>query len=132
MLLRNICIKNCVLGNLSAGSFLAIFIFGFIIVVFFYSWKKSGRTFRWWSEFWPNRRRKSRYSVAQSLMNSLSGDVVLDGFNMVYRDEDNILDQTYEKQICLDFFMMNFIFHNIIRKFALTLWVALKPNFMSS
>ena len=49
------------------------------------------------------------------------GDVVLDGFIMVYRDEENILDQTYEKQICSDFFMMNFIFHNIIRKFILTL-----------
>ena len=28
------------------------------------------------------------------------GDVVLDRVNMAFRDEDNILDQIYEKQIC--------------------------------
>ena len=28
------------------------------------------------------------------------GDVVLDSFNMAYRDEDSILNQKYEKQIC--------------------------------
>ena len=27
--------------------------------------------------------------------NSLGGDVILDGFNMAYKDEDNILDQIY-------------------------------------
>ena len=35
------------------------------------------------------------YSVTQSLCNSLLGDVVLDSFNTVNRDEDSILDQTY-------------------------------------
>ena len=39
------------------------------------------------------------YSVTQSQSNSLLGDVVLDSFNMVYRDKDSILDQIYEKQI---------------------------------
>ena len=46
--------------------------------------------------------RKS-YSVTQSSSNSLLGDVVLDGFNMGYRNEDSLLDQTYQKQVCLDF-----------------------------
>ena len=36
------------------------------------------------------------YSVMQSDGNSFCGDVVLD---MLYRDEDSILDQKYEKQI---------------------------------
>ena len=45
-----------------------------------------------------------QYSVTQSKSNILLGDVVLDGFNMVYRDEDRILDQTYHKQICSDFY----------------------------
>ena len=36
--------------------------------------------------------------------NSLLGDVVLEGFNMVYRDEDSILDQIYENQIFSAFY----------------------------
>ena len=35
----------------------------------------------------------------QSDGNSFCADVVLDGVNMTYRDEDNILDQIYEKKI---------------------------------
>ena len=35
----------------------------------------------------------------QSDGNSFSGDVVLDSFNMAYRDEDSSLDQKYKKQI---------------------------------
>ena len=35
--------------------------------------------------------------------NSLLGDVVSDGFNMVYRNKDSILDQIYENQIFLAF-----------------------------
>ena len=38
-------------------------------------------------------------STALRNHNSLLGDVVLDSFNMVYRDEDSILDQICEKQI---------------------------------
>ena len=36
--------------------------------------------------------------------NSFWGDVVLDIFNMAYRDEDSILDQIYQKQIFSDFY----------------------------
>ena len=35
----------------------------------------------------------------QSDRSSISGDVVLDSFNMVYRDEDSNLDQIYEEEI---------------------------------
>ena len=38
------------------------------------------------------------YSVMQSYRNSFCEDVVLNSFNMVYRDEDIILDQIYMKQ----------------------------------
>ena len=30
------------------------------------------------------------------------GDVVLDSFQMAFRDEDDILDQTYEKKVSLN------------------------------
>ena len=43
-----------------------------------------------------------------SYVNSILGDVVLDSFNKVYRDEENILDQTYPKQICSDFWYDDF------------------------
>ena len=42
--------------------------------------------------------------LQQSYGNSFGGDVVLDTFNNVSRDEDNILDQKYQKQICSDFY----------------------------
>ena len=61
------------------------------------------------------------YSVTQSYANSFWGDVVFDTFNNVSRDKNKILDQKYIKQICTDFIMMIFYFHNIIRKFILTL-----------
>ena len=44
------------------------------------------------------------YSVMQSDQNSLGSDVVLDSFNMPYRNEDNIIDQIYERQIYSDFY----------------------------
>ena len=47
--------------------------------------------------------------------------VYQDSFNKAYRDEDSILDQTYQKQICLDFYCDDFYFYNIIRKCILTL-----------
>ena len=37
-----------------------------------------------------------------------SGDVVLDTYNNVSRDEDNILNQVYIKQICPDFYHDDF------------------------
>ena len=44
------------------------------------------------------------YSITQSYANSFWGDVVLDSFNNVSMDEDNILDQIYKKQLCSDFY----------------------------
>ena len=38
------------------------------------------------------------YSVTQSYTNSFLGYVVLDSFNMVYRDEDSILDKIYQSK----------------------------------
>ena len=40
----------------------------------------------------------------QSYANSFWGYVVLDTFNNVSRDEENILDQIYIKQMCSDFY----------------------------
>ena len=54
------------------------------------------------------------YSVTQSYANSVWGDIVLDAFNNVSRDEDNILGQIYIKQICPDFYYDDFDFDNII------------------
>ena len=39
----------------------------------------------------------------QSYSNRFGGDVVLDSFNMAYRDDSN-LDQIFRKQIFLDFY----------------------------
>ena len=61
------------------------------------------------------------YSVTQSYANSFWGVVVLDTFNNVSRDEANILDQIYIKQICPDYYYDDFWFHNIIRKYIQTL-----------
>ena len=44
------------------------------------------------------------YSVTQSFANSFLGYFVLDSFNNVSRDEDNIFDQIYIKQMCSDYF----------------------------
>ena len=53
---------------------------------------------------------EATYSVTQSFANSFWGYVVLDSFNNVSRDEDNILDQIYIKQICPDFYHDDFWF----------------------
>ena len=45
------------------------------------------------------------YSVTQSYVNSFGGYVVLDTFNNVSRDEDNILDKIYIKQCARTFIM---------------------------
>ena len=47
---------------------------------------------------------KTRYRVTQSYADSFWGDVALDSFNDVSRDEDNILDQIYLKKMCSDFY----------------------------
>ena len=44
----------------------------------------------------------------QSDGNIFCGDVVLDGFNTAYMDEDSILDQKYEKPISMDLYYGNF------------------------
>ena len=44
------------------------------------------------------------YSLMQSDGNSFGGDVVSYNFNMVYIDEDSILDKKYEKQISWDLY----------------------------
>ena len=41
-------------------------------------------------------------------VNSFFGDVVLDSFNMSYRDEDSILDLEYEKQIFCGLYYKDF------------------------
>ena len=46
--------------------------------------------------------RRNLYSVMQPYGNSFGGEIVLDSFNIVYRDEGSILDQKYEKKMCLD------------------------------
>ena len=38
------------------------------------------------------------------------GDVVLDNFNNVSRDGDNILEQIHKKQMCSDFYFHDFEF----------------------
>ena len=50
------------------------------------------------------------YSVMQSDGNSFYGDVVLDSFNMVYIDEDSILDERYVKRIFWDLYYKDFQF----------------------
>ena len=55
-----------------------------------------------------NSTRICMYSVTQSYANSFLGYVVLDTFNNVSRDEDNILDQIYIKTICPDFYYDDF------------------------
>ena len=51
---------------------------------------------------------------------------------MVYRDEDSILDQIYQKQICSDFCYDDFLFSEHYSKMHNNIGVALKPNFMCS
>ena len=53
---------------------------------------------------------RTAYSVTQSYANSFLGYVVLDTFNNVSRDDDNILDQIYIKQICLNFYYKDLTF----------------------
>ena len=50
------------------------------------------------------------YSVMQSDGNSFCGDVIFDSFNKECRVEASILDQIYEKRICLEFYYEDFRF----------------------
>ena len=53
------------------------------------------------------------YSVTQSFANSFLGYFVLDSFNNVSRDEDNIFDQIYKVNMFGIFFIMILILYNI-------------------
>ena len=56
------------------------------------------------------------YSVTQSNANSFWGYVVLDTSNNVSRDEDNILDQIYRKQMCSEFYYEDLKFWEWLKK----------------
>ena len=43
----------------------------------------------------------------QSNGNSFIGDVIVDSFNILYRDEDSILNQKYDKQILWALYSVN-------------------------
>ena len=58
------------------------------------------------------------YSVMQSDGNSISGEVVLDSFNISYRDDDNIFDKMWEKQISWDFFYEDLKFLKMFKENA--------------
>ena len=49
-----------------------------------------------------------RYSVMRSDGNRFCGNVVLDSFHMVYRHDDSVLDQKFEKQISRDCYYKDF------------------------
>ena len=69
------------------------------------------------------------YSVMQSDGNSFCGHVVLNSFNKACRVEDNILDQIYKRQICLDFYYADVTFLNISGKCILTFKISTKSQF---
>ena len=52
----------------------------------------------------------------QSNVNSVREHVVFDGVNMAYRDEKNILDQMYKKQISSDFYYKYFKISKCLQK----------------
>ena len=57
--------------------------------------------------------------------------VVMDTFNNVARDEDNILDQIYIKQTCLDFYYDEvFLISKHYTKMHTNIESSLKANFM--
>ena len=53
--------------------------------------------------------------MMQSDGNSFYGDVVLDGFNMVYSDEDSIKDRKYEKRNFWDPYYVDFKFRGLLK-----------------
>ena len=69
------------------------------------------------------------YSVMQSDGNSSWGDVVLDSFDMAYRDEKSFIDQIYERQICSDFLYDDLIILWCYTKMHSDIKVAFQPNF---
>ena len=67
----------------------------------------------------------------QSDGNSFCGDVLLDSFKRIFRDEDNILDQEFKKQICSWFYYEEVNFYTNFMKMHNSIRVALQPNFMN-
>ena len=68
----------------------------------------------------------------QSGGDRFSGDVFLDIFNKISRNEDNFLDQIYVSKYVRINIIKVLILYNIIRKCILKLQLSmLKPNFMS-
>ena len=59
---------------------------------------------------------KFRYSVTQSYANSFWGYVVLDSFNNVFRNDENILDQIYIKQMFPDYYYEDLKFWEWLKK----------------
>ena len=56
----------------------------------------------------------------------------MDTFNNVSREEDNILDQIYKLQTCLDFYHDDFLFSKHCTKMHSNIELSVKPMFMSS
>ena len=56
------------------------------------------------------------YVLKRIFMIRRHGDVVLDSVNMTFRDEDNLLDQLYEEQICSDILYIDIKFGSDIKK----------------
>ena len=67
------------------------------------------------------------YSVKQSYANSFWGDVVLDSFNYVSKDEGNILDQIYKNinNICSNFYYADLKFWERLKKMQIYRYTAL-------
>ena len=65
--------------------------------------------------------------MMQSVGNSFYGDAVLDIFNKVFRDEDNILDQ-----MCSYFYYADFDSLKHYSKMHTSTTAGLNPNFLSS
>ena len=57
----------------------------------------------------------------QSNGDSFCGDVVLDSFNISYRDKDSISDQKYEKQISWALYYEDFSFEKELIKYSATI-----------
>ena len=72
------------------------------------------------------------YSVMQSWSNSFWEDVILEVFINASRDEDNILDQIFEKHICTDFYYKDLKFSQHYTKMQTNIGLAQKHNFVSS
>ena len=81
-----------------------------------YIWKLSIHCVKFGTLVWYSAYPRVSYSDTQSYANSFWGDVVLDSFNNVSKDEDNILDQIYTKKMCSDFYHEDLKFWEWLKK----------------